>query len=135
MIPYVDVTVLLISSLICFSIGALWFSPALFGKQWFTIIEATHDDYGYYINGRTFSWFALFVVLLNVGMGFVVDSLGYKTMNDGVILGIAMWIVFIIPSVGIHVAVERRSFFLFIIYSGYFLVTFVISAALFAMWR
>ncbi|MBI2428629.1 MAG: DUF1761 domain-containing protein [Ignavibacteriales bacterium] len=135
MFPTIEVTAVLVSSLICFAIGALWLSPALFGKVWLKSLNIPADEYSRYIDGRTFLWLAVFVIGINIGIEIVIDMLGYTNMKDGVYAGIYMWIIFVVPQVGILIAFERRPFLLFAIYAGYFLVIFVIASALFAMWR
>jgi hypothetical protein len=127
-----DTTAVLLSSLISFAIGALWLSPALFGNLWLKSLNIPPHDYSLYINGRTYCWLAAFVAGLNAGISVVVDLMGYSNMREGIYGGIYMWVIFIIPQFAVF---ERRPIFLYAIYSGYFLVMFVISSALFAMWR
>lgn len=131
----IEMTAVLVSSLICFAIGALWLSPALFGKMWLKSLNIPEIEYSRYINGRTFLWLAVFVIGFNIGIGIVIDMLGYTNMKEGVYAGIYMWIIFAVPLCGILMAFERRPFSLAVIYTGYFLVILVISSALFAMWR
>lgn len=134
-VPAIEITAVLVSSLICFALGALWFSPALFGTLWLRSLNSPSDEYFRYINGRNFFMLALFVVVFNTGISIVIDLLGYTNMREGVYAGIIMWGTFILPLFGIVLTLERRPFLLYAIYSGYFLVIFVISSALFAMWR
>ncbi|MEW5798369.1 MAG: DUF1761 domain-containing protein [Bacteroidota bacterium] len=134
-IPAIEITAVLVSSLICFAIGALWLSPALFGNKWLRSLNVLFDEYSHYINGRTFFLLAVFIIVFNIGISIVIELLGYTNMREGVYAGIIMWGTFILPQFGIVLTFERRPFLLYVIYSGYFLVIFVISSALFAMWR
>lgn len=133
--PAIEIPAVLVSSLICFAIGALWFSPALFGNQWLRSLNISSREYSHYINGRNFLLLAVFVIAFNVGISIVINLLGYSNMREGVYAGIIMWGTFILPQFGIMLTFERRPFLLYAIYSGYFLVIFVISSALFSMWR
>ena len=133
--PAIEITAVLVSSLICFAIGALWLSPALFGNQWLRSLNVSSREYFHYINGRNFLLLAVFVIAFKVGICIVINLLGYTNMREGVYAGIIMWGTFILPQLGIVLTFERRPFLLYAIYSGYFLVVFVIASALFAMWR
>lgn len=133
--PAIEIPAVLVSSLICFAIGALWLSPALFGKLWFRSLNISLHEYSYYINGRAFSLLAVFVTVFNIGISVIIHLLGYTNMREGVYAGIIMWGTFILPQFGIVLTFERRPFLLYVLYSSYFLVIFVISSALFAMWR
>lgn len=135
MIPIPEIAELLVSTLICFAIGALWLSPALFGKTWIRLMNISADEYSQHITGRFFFWFAVFLVVINIGIHALVSLLRFTTMSDGIYFGIGMWLLFALPLLGILMLFERRPLRLFAIYSSYFLIIFIISSALYAMWR
>jgi hypothetical protein len=135
MIPLPEPVEIFVSTLICFAIGTLWLSPALFGKAWLRIINVSDSDYSRYINGTTYVWFAALLVALNIGIHALVNLLGFTTMNEGIYFGIGLWTLIVVPSFGIVIMFERRQLLLFAIYTSYFLVIFVISSVLYAMWR
>lgn len=135
MIPLPEVTELFVATLICFAIAALWLSPALFGEMWLRTAKIPHDEYVKYVNGKTFVGLAVFLLVVNVGIHALVSLLGFTTMSEGVYCGVGLWIFLAAPLYGIYLFIERRPFLLFVVYSSYFLVIFVISSALYAMWR
>lgn len=135
MIPLPEVAELLVATLICFAVAALWLSPALFGEVWMRTAKIPRDEYPKYVNGKTFAWLAIFLLVLNVGIHALVSLLEFTTMSEGVYCGVGLWMFLAAPLYGIYLFFERRPFLLFVIYSGYFLVIFIISSALYAMWR
>jgi|GEM_PF-2101117 len=135
MIPLPEGTELFVATLICFAIAALWLSPALFGEVWLRTAKIPRDEYVKYVNGKTFVWLAVFLLVVNVGIHALVSMLGFTTMSEGVYCGVGLWIFLAAPLYGIYLFIERRPFLLFVVYSSYFLVIFTISSALYAMWR
>ncbi|MFA6540885.1 MAG: DUF1761 domain-containing protein [Bacteroidota bacterium] len=128
----IDVIPLLISSIVCFALGAFWFSPALFGRKWKSL-RAVQDHEG--ITLRSYSLSFIVIVILNIFMSFIVDLTHAATMSSGIVIGVLMWSGFCATTAAIQFLFERRSLPLFLITSGYSLVLCVISATLNALWR
>jgi hypothetical protein len=126
---------ILVSSIICFALGALWFSPALFGNVWLKLLGKNHSEAAEHINVKTLLFVFLFIFAFNVGMEIIVDKAGVVGMNDGVKLGALIALAVSYTHTGIHLILERKPILLLAIYSGYYLVISVISASLMAMWR
>jgi hypothetical protein len=126
---------IIISSLLSFSVLALWFSPALFGNLWLKLLAIQSTDAHQYINFKTFGFAALFIIIFNVGMEIIVDQVGAVGMNPGIGVGLMIGIFVSLAHCGILLTLEQKPKLLLLIYSGYYIVISVISAALMAMWR
>lgn len=135
MIFGVHLVPVVVSTIICFALGALWFSPALFGNVWLRLLEKNSASAQEHINSKTLSFLFLFIVAFNVGMEIIVDKAGAVGMNEGVRLGVLIAIAVSYAHTGIFIILERKPILLLAIYSGYYLVISVISASLMAMWR
>ena len=122
---------ILVGAIICFSVLTFWFSTALFGK----IIKnyKTHNDQP--ITLRQLGFQFVFVLLFCLVMEIVVDLIGSNGMNQGVYVGIAVWLLISLIHLAVSFRFDKKSILLKAIYSGYFLVSSVISAALLSMWR
>ena len=123
---------ILISTLVCFSLGAFWFSPALFGRKWRELTGKSHHE-----NFPIASYlFFLFIILIfNIAMSVLADISGTFRMSAGVIMGLSVWIGFGLPIMSFEFLFERRNASLLFITSGYFLAVSVISGALQSLWR
>ena len=122
---------ILSAAFICFSLLAFWFSPALFGK----VIQQYRQ---YRENNITLGTLVLqfvFILLFTVVMDIVVDSIGSVGMNQGIYVGVAVWLLISLIHLSAAFRFDKNSFIVKSIYSGYFLVASVISAALLSMWR
>ncbi len=130
-----DIPAIFISAFICFSLAALWFSPALFGNLWLKQIGKRNEEVHHLINLKTFVVVFLFLLFFCAVMNVVVEKVHAVGMNEGIEIGIIIWLVISSMHAAVHFTFEHRSILLFGIYSSYYLTASVISAALFAMWR
>jgi hypothetical protein len=119
------------AAFICFAFLALWFSAALFGP----LLEKFRIRPPDTVTLPRFSMQALFILLFCIVMEVFVDSIGAVGMNQGVYVGVAVWLLVSLIHLAVSFKFDGRSFVVKAIYSGYFLVASVISAALLSMWR
>jgi hypothetical protein len=119
------------SAFICFSLLALWFSPALFGQQINSYRRRNASDVTLPMFAVQFVFILLFCFIMDV----VVDSIGSVGMNQGIYVGVAVWLLISLIHLAVSFRFDKNSFIIKSIYSGYFLVASVISGALLSMWR
>ena len=119
------------ASFICFSLLALWFSPALFGNQINKFRQRNSSD----VTLLKFTFQFVFILLFCIVMDVVVDSIGSVGMNQGIYVGVAVWLLISLIHLSVSSRFDKTSLLIKSIYSGYFLVASVISAALLSMWR
>ncbi|MFA5831934.1 MAG: DUF1761 family protein [Bacteroidota bacterium] len=126
-----NIPAIISSAFICFSLLALWFSPALFGN----VIRKYRQHRENNITLGKFASQFVFVMLFTMVMEVVVDSIGSVGMSQGVYVGVAVWLLISLIHLSVAFRFDKNSMLIKSIYSGYFLVTSVISAALLSMWR
>ena len=68
-------------------------------------------------------------------MDVIVEAIGSNGMNQGIAVGLAVWLLISLIHLAVSFRFDKSSFLMKSIYSGYFLVASVISAALLSMWR
>lgn len=122
---------ILSAAFICFALLTLWFSAALFGP----LLEKYRSTPPEPITLLRFFFQAVFVLLFCIVMEVFVDSIGAVGMNQGMYVGIAVWLFVSLIHLAVSFKFNARMLFVKGIYSGYFLVASVISAALLSMWR
>ncbi|MBW7887169.1 MAG: DUF1761 domain-containing protein [Bacteroidetes bacterium] len=131
---HIQVFPIFIASVVCFSIGTFWYSPALFGNIWLKHIGRTKEE----VDDRALKYFGLAyaaILLECYMMKNVVNYLGAESMTEGIVVGIIVWLGFSVPTSTFSYMLEHRSRKLLLIHSGYFLAMFIISATLLAMWK
>jgi hypothetical protein len=125
---------LLVSALILWLLGAMWYSPALFAKPWMAALGIVP---GGQMKGLAAGMISSFIgdllaafVLLHIVLWSGADS--YLT---GAFVGFICWLGFFVATQFPQGIYESRPPRLFIINAGYWLVSLLIIGGLLAVWR
>ena len=126
---------ILVSALIQWLVGALWYSPALFGRPW--MAELGIDPQGHskegLVRGMMVSLAAS--LLLSFVLAHSIIWSGAPGFAAGVFIGFLNWLGFIAApqyAQGLH---ERRTIKLFFINTGYWLAAMMITGGMLAVWH
>ena len=137
MIPFPGINYLavIVCAIILWVLGAAWYSPALFAKQWMALLGITREPgkRDGLLLGMTASFFGDLVmsfILANIVIWSNTSGFG-----RGAVLGILMWIGFIASPNLPQGLYERLPFKLFAINSGYWLLGLFIVGGILAAWR
>jgi hypothetical protein len=120
-----------LSVLVYFAIGALWYSPALFGKQWARELGKKAGEMGDPKNAMVVTFLAM--VLLVLLEAYFVSATGTETPLRGALLGAKLWLGFVATTALINNVFQNGSRKLFVIDQGYHLVGLVLAGALLAL--
>ncbi len=97
----VNIFAILIATIISFGIGAVWYSPILFGKEWMELMRISDSDvevarskgvWKSYLVHLVFS-FVTFCVL-----AFVISAIGAGAGSDAAFFSFIIWLGFYVPS-------------------------------------
>lgn len=125
---------ILVAAILYFVVGALWYSPLLFGKQWMAAVGFTDED----VQGGSaviYLYPLLFYVIAAIVMALLVSALQITNVAEGIFLAGLGWLGFLLPSMGASMVFESRPTKLFLIYSGYHLVGFLILGIILTVWQ
>lgn len=128
----------IVASVAAFVIGAVWYSPLLFGKEWMALIGATEKDIAEAkAKGMTKSYVSQLVitVLTFIVMHFAISSIGAKGALDGAFIALIAWVGFAIPSAVGSMLWEKKSLKYALITSISTLLCWVVGGAIIAGWR
>jgi len=126
---------ILVSGIILWVLGAIWYSPALFAKPWMEILGIKKGEGKQ--SGLMLGMIASFIgdLVLSFILAHIIFWANAFGFANGCVLGVLVWIGFIaapnLPQ-GIY---EKRPFKLFAINSGYWLLGLFIVGGLLAAWR
>lgn len=125
----------LVSGVILWVLGAVWYSPPLFAKPWMAALGITPDPANKkgLVPGMIASLLGDFILAL--ALDHVIHWAHADSLHWGAFIGFIVWLgFFAAPNLpqGIY---ERRPFKLFAINNGYWLVGLIGIGILLALWR
>lgn len=132
----VNYLAVLVSALVSFGLGAVWYSPSLFGKQWMAAIGKTEDELRE--GGGMAMIFILTLIVWLIAAYVLAVIIGFakvESLGNGLIMGFLCWFGFAASLSLMNNLYERKSPALWLINSGYSLVAFLISGAILAVWK
>lgn len=121
--------------LIYLVVGAFWYSPAGFAKQWtkytgVNILKIPTDKANTII-----AWVALSGLVQAFTLGLVFASLDVTTVLNGLLVGFVLWLgLTAATTVGVTLYSQKSWKFLWL-NSSYFLVVMIIGSVIFSLWR
>lgn len=131
---HVHYLAILIAATISMMVGTVWYSPGLFGKTWSKLIGKRMEDMQE--NGRTgYMVSAIGALLQAFVLANVIRDVSLTTAVRGAMFGFWLWLAFIAVCAATDVVFSGRSWKLWKINAGYFLVVLVTNGALLAAWR
>lgn len=133
----VNYLAILVAAIASIAIGAVWYSPMGFGKQWSTLMGwGDPRKMEEMKKGAGQAYLISFVAQLIMAyvLAHVVQMFQATTFGQGLVTGFWMWLGFIATtSLGIIIW-EQKPPKLFVINNAYQLVSTAVMAAILAMW-
>lgn len=116
-------------------IGALWYSPAGFARQWAKLTgvdimkipqkEATRTLFAVVVSG--------FIQAL--ALGIVLNSIGVQTAVEGILAGLLLWFGFMAATTVGVTRYQRLKWKFLWLNASYFLVVMTINSIILAIWK
>ncbi|MFA6908439.1 MAG: DUF1761 domain-containing protein [Patescibacteria group bacterium] len=113
-------------------IGGLWYGP-LFQKPWMRLANVSEADAK---AGAGKAYVMMFIVaLVSVFvLAMFVNAIGADTFDEGMLVGLLIWVGFVGTVLLNGVIFEKRPFALYVLNSGYNLVTLLVAGGVLAIW-
>jgi hypothetical protein len=122
----------IVSAVVYFVIGALWYG-FLFTKPFIRYRgEIKPDDQG---NLRDYALTFAADLVAAIVLAVILNAAGAVTLLDGVIVGIVVAVGFALSSSFVYTIYSGPHKLLWVIYSGYLMVAYVIMGAILVSWR
>ncbi|MEA2715202.1 MAG: hypothetical protein QOG91_230 [Candidatus Parcubacteria bacterium] len=129
---------ILVAAIVAFGIGALWYSPILFGREWMMLTKMTSADIAAAkAKGMWKSYVTQFIVSLVMFcvLTFLIVSTGTASGSDGAFLAFIVWLGFVATEAVGRLLWENKPFKLIMISGIGSLITLVIGGAIIGAWR
>ncbi len=129
-INYLAVVVAAIAYMI---LGAIWYSPILFGKAWMTGIGKTKEQLAVG-SAMKYLWGLVFSFIAAYGIARLMLWTGRDTVADGIVIGLLAGICFVMTTMGINDTFEGRPSGLTMINILYHIVGFLVIGIILGAW-
>ncbi len=133
----INIWSVIVAAVVSFGIGALWYSPILFGKEWASLIGLSTKDMEGMKQGVWKAYLVQFIVTLVsfAILAFALSATGTATASEAAFVGFLAWLGFAVP-VGLSSLLwKKASFKLFLIEAICSLLTLAIGGAIIGAWN
>ena len=135
-VPHFNYLAILVSGVAIFLLGGLWYSPALFAKRWVALMGKSEEEMR--AQGARPSQFVLAFLcglIIAAVLAIILNHFEPVTIARGALLGVLCWIGFAGTTSFANAIFSGKPKALWLIDSGYNLVSFVIAGVILAAWR
>jgi hypothetical protein len=139
MFHHVNYLAVLVAGIVIFILGGVWYSPALFAKKWTSLMGKTEEEMKAAASSSSMPamYIAAFVcgLLIAWTLAVVLGHFGHPSLVKGAKVGAFCWLGFAATTsfaTGLFSMTPKP---LWMINSGYNLVSFVVAGAILGAWR
>ena len=136
-LPVVNNVAVLVSGVVIFMLGGLWYSPVLFAKRWVKLVGKTEGELKASTGNMPVSYLLVFLCGLLTAwvMALVIGNFAPSSAVDGALIGALCWLGFAgATSFGTGLFAGKPKA-LWLIDSGFNLVAFIVTGVILAAWR
>lgn len=128
----------IVSAVVAFAIGALWYSPFLFGKQWMRLMKMSESDIQNANPKEMWSYYLVHFIVTLVSfsvLAFLISLTRIANPSEGAFLGFFVWLGFVAPIGVSELLWEKKSFKLIFINTTQVLLGLVIGGVIMGVWK
>ena len=114
-------------------VGAVWYSPLLFAKEWSKLVGRKMNEMGDGVQGYVLT--TIGALIQAYILSYIVGWSDVTTAIRGAMVGLWVWLGFVAITQGVNTVFAGTRKKLWAINTGYFLVVLVINGAILAVWR
>ena len=130
--PSVDVhwLAVIVAAVVNMVVGSVWYSKGLFGKEWAKLTGRKLEDMSG--GGKGYGVAAVGALVQSWILAHFVIYAGSDTFWKGLMTGFWLWLGFVAVTMAVGIMFEGRSWMLWKVNAGYFLVVLLINGGLLA---
>ena len=130
----INLLAVFVAALASYFLGALWYSPVLFGKMYMKMSEIRPGKKPHPNVTRSYIFGFLSTLVMSYVLAHFIDYAGATTAVDGAIAGLWLWLGFIATVTLGSVLWENKSFKMYVLNNTYNLVSLLLMGAILAVW-
>jgi len=135
--PYINVWAVLFAAIAFWALGALWYSPLVFGRRWQKEVGFKQENVKKSEMARVFGGSFVLMLLMVWALNFVINSHKAEDVNllQGLHYGAFTGFFFSMLTMGINYLYQRRSIALWLIDGFYMILGLGIAGMILGSWR
>jgi hypothetical protein len=136
-IPLVNYLAVLATGIVIFILGGLWYSPLLFAKKWIALMGKTEDELKAASSSMPLAYVTVFLcgLVTSFALAVILNHFTDLTAIRGAEVGAVCWLGFAGATSFGSGLFSMQPKLLWLINSGFNLVSFVIAGLILAVWR
>ena len=136
----VNVWAVLVAAVATMVVGFLWYSPALFANSWMKLMGYDAKDKEKIAEmqksaGPSYFMSLIASILAAFVLGKLITVSGFSNAVDGLKIGLVVWLGFVTTVQFTNALFSRQRNRLYMINTGYQLVSYVVMGAIMGAWR
>ena len=137
--PAVNYLAVLVSGVVIFMLGGLWYSPVLFARRWMALMGKTEEDVKAAAAKSSMPLMYLSAFVCGLLSAWVLAILLNHFVNPtplrGALVGALCWLGFTGATSYANAVFSMKPKALWLIDAGYYLVSFILAGVILAVWR
>jgi hypothetical protein len=125
----------LISAIAYMVIGAVWYSPVLFGNAWMKAIGKTKEQIQADFSPLNYLWGIITAFIASYGIARIMLWSGVTGIGNGIKIALVVGICFALATMWVNDSFEKRPKALTLINVFYHLVGFVVAGIIIGTWQ
>lgn len=126
----------IVAAIAYFALGAVWYSPALFSKQWVKLVNIDISDPNAKKGmGLLFAKTFILIIITSAGLAIFQQILPAIDALGGLKLGLLIGVTLVSTSISINYLYTKKPIALFLIDCGYHILGIAIASAIIAGWH
>jgi hypothetical protein len=133
----INIWSILVATVVSFGIGALWYSPILFGKQWMALNKMTEADMVAAREKGVWKSYLIHLIASFISfcvLAFIISAVNAVNGSDGAFFGFLVWLGFTLPLHISQLLWQKAPFKLILIDTLQVLIGLVVGGSIIAAW-
>lgn len=133
----IDYLAVVVATLAAFVLGALWYSPVLFGRPWMRVQGFSDDQARRLREGAGQAYFVALLCYLVVALiaAVLMSLTGFGSWEKGLLLGFLFWLGFAAPLGLTGNVFSNQGIGVWLIDTGYQLLALLLVGMILGLWR
>jgi len=125
----------IVSGIAAWALGALWYSPVLFGKAWQKETGLTEESLRNANMAQVYGTSAVLMIIMALGLAMFFQGDMDMNWKTGFHMGLITGLFFVAPSIGINYLYQRKSLKLWAIDAVYQILILALAGAILGAWK
>ena len=131
--PQINWLAVLAAAVAAFLLGGLWFSPAMFARQWVAALGKKPEEMG--MPGPSMALSFVMTLIMSVALALILGKMPPVTMAGSVRFGLAVGVGIVATGMASDYAFTKWSRTLYFIQASYHIIMVVLMSVILGSWR